>query len=196
MIEALEINADGYATSFVPQVYDRATKIPSVRSGKVMRSSYSTSWERKMKDKAERQQFLGMKKEALAEAKDKRKVRVERGGGERGGQTGGRVTGAARSLSLHALPPHPPRCPLQFTRGSPSAVQAVAEKHRILPAARNTSSLLCRLLLSNDGSLRKRRRPTRRRAWWCRRWVCLWPGKGVQGGQKEGQQFAVTCLEQ
>ena len=76
MIETPEINADGYATSFVPQVYDRATKIPSVRSGKVMRSSYSTSWERKMKDKAERQQFLGMKKEALAEAKDKRKVCV------------------------------------------------------------------------------------------------------------------------
>ena len=108
MIEALEINADGYATSFVPQVYDRATKIPSVRSGKVMRSSYSTSWERKMKDKAERQQFLGMKKEALAEAKDKRKVCVKGGGREEGGgQAGGRRgrRGVCRCMHcLHTLP--------------------------------------------------------------------------------------------
>ena len=57
-----------------PQVYERAPKAPSERAGKVMKSSISTTWERKMKDKAERQHFLGMKREALAEAKDKRKV--------------------------------------------------------------------------------------------------------------------------
>lgn len=56
------------------QVYDRNPKAPSQRAGKVMRSSSKTTWDRKMKDKAERQHFLTIKKDAVAELKSKRKV--------------------------------------------------------------------------------------------------------------------------
>jgi len=39
-----------------------------------MRSSSKTTWDRKMKDKAERQHFLSIKKEAVDELKSKRKA--------------------------------------------------------------------------------------------------------------------------
>ena len=40
-----------------------------------MRSSSKTTWDRKMRDKAERQHFLGIKKEAIDDLKSKKKVR-------------------------------------------------------------------------------------------------------------------------
>ena len=56
------------------QVYERNPKAPAQRAGKVMRSSSKTTWDRKMRDKAERQHFLGIKKEAIDELKGKKKV--------------------------------------------------------------------------------------------------------------------------
>ncbi len=40
-----------------------------------MKAASKTSWDRKMKEKAEKQSFVEFKKEALTTAKEKRKVR-------------------------------------------------------------------------------------------------------------------------
>ncbi|GAX84922.1 hypothetical protein CEUSTIGMA_g12343.t1 [Chlamydomonas eustigma] len=61
---------------YIP-IHQRNPKAPSERAGKVMRSSSKSSWERKMKEKAEKGHFLEHKKEALAEAKSKRKAIAE-----------------------------------------------------------------------------------------------------------------------
>eukprot|EP00197_Chlamydomonas_leiostraca_P008815 CAMPEP_0202866666 /NCGR_PEP_ID=MMETSP1391-20130828/8291_1 /ASSEMBLY_ACC=CAM_ASM_000867 /TAXON_ID=1034604 /ORGANISM="Chlamydomonas leiostraca, Strain SAG 11-49" /LENGTH=200 /DNA_ID=CAMNT_0049546637 /DNA_START=50 /DNA_END=652 /DNA_ORIENTATION=+ len=55
-------------------VSGRTWKVPGERAGKVMKNAISTSWEKKMKDAAERKKFLEHKQAAVDARKEKRKA--------------------------------------------------------------------------------------------------------------------------
>lgn len=58
-----------------PQIYARKAEAPKERASKVMKPSIRTTWDKKMKDKAVREQFLEVKRAAVTAVKEKRKVR-------------------------------------------------------------------------------------------------------------------------
>uniref|UniRef100_A0A7S3R0S3 Coiled-coil domain-containing protein 86 n=1 Tax=Dunaliella tertiolecta TaxID=3047 RepID=A0A7S3R0S3_DUNTE len=58
---------------FIP-VSGRTWKAPARRAGEVMKPQVGSSWEKKMQQRASRQQFLDFKREAVEAAKEKRKA--------------------------------------------------------------------------------------------------------------------------
>eukprot|EP00983_Pelagomonas_calceolata_P047440 1140640-Pelagomonas_calceolata.AAC.9 len=59
------------------QVSGRTWKAPARRAGEVMKPQVGSSWEKKMQQRASRQQFLDFKREAVEAAKEKRKVLLQ-----------------------------------------------------------------------------------------------------------------------
>mmetsp|Transcript_8508 Transcript_8508/g.18174 ORF Transcript_8508/g.18174 Transcript_8508/m.18174 type:complete len:182 (-) Transcript_8508:629-1174(-) len=66
--------ADG--VNYVP-VYEREAKAPAERAAKIMKAGVTSSWEKKMKNKASRQMFMEHKREAVNAMKEKKKADVE-----------------------------------------------------------------------------------------------------------------------